>query len=106
MPGDNGSLAPMLRGILRFSAPRHPVLDLLEIETGGSAALDQAAAAGYDLAFITCTGSGADGLPPNAAALLERHGGAWQTVESWPYPPVPPKQRWSEILAGAPLCRP
>jgi uncharacterized membrane protein (UPF0136 family) len=105
LPGDNGSVAPMLRGILRFSPPRHPTLDILELAAGDRAALDRADAAGYDLAFISCTDGGDLGLPAHASALLQHRDGVWQPLDSWPYPPVPAKQRWSQILAAPPLCR-
>jgi hypothetical protein len=105
LPGDNGSVAPMLRGILRFSPPRHPTLDLLELGAGDQAALDSAAAAGFDLAFISCTDGGGLGLPVHSAALLQHRDGAWQPIESWLYAPVPARQRWSQILAAPPLCR-
>ncbi|HVJ53551.1 MAG TPA: hypothetical protein VM689_13870 [Aliidongia sp.] len=105
LPGDGGSVAPMLRGILRFSPPRHPDLDILELTNGNQSALDQAAQAGYDLALISCSDGSDVELPAHSAVLLQRRDGAWRTVESWPYAPVPPKQRWSQSLSWAPLCR-
>ena len=97
LPGDNGSLAEMLSGVLTDVAPRRR-LDLLERQTADDATLAEAARLGYSLALISCTDA-------NAAALLERGPEGWQQRASWPYPPNAPAQRWQRILAWPPLCR-
>jgi hypothetical protein len=101
MPGDNSSTGTMLSGALRFTPPRRPDLDLREFTSGDPA---EAEAAGYRLAFLSCTDGNALGLPPHAAALLRLTDTGWQSVELWPYPETPQKPRWNQNLSGAPLC--
>jgi hypothetical protein len=102
LPGDNTSTGTMLIDALRFTPPRRLELDLREFTTGDPA---DAEAAGYDLAFLSCTDGNGLGLPPHAAALLKHGAGGWQAVETWPYPPQTDKRRWNQNLSGAPLCR-
>src|SRR5207237_2064732 len=69
LPGDNGSLADMLSGVLTDVAPRRR-LDLLRRQTGDAAALDEAAEQGYPLALISCTSAG-------SAVLFEHGADGW-----------------------------
>ncbi|MGB8840100.1 MAG: hypothetical protein WCC64_03420, partial [Aliidongia sp.] len=101
MPGDNTSTGVMLSGALRFAEPRRQDLDLREFATGDPAA---AQAAGYRLAFLSCTDGNGLGLPPHGAALLTLSDDGWRAVEFWPYPERPDKSRWNQNLSGAPLC--
>jgi hypothetical protein len=91
----------MLSGALRFTPPRRPNLDLREFTSGDPA---EAAAAGYRLAFLSCTDGNTLGLPPHAAALLRLTDAGWQRVELWPYPETPERPRWNQNLSGPPLC--
>ena len=104
LPGDTNSIDWALSTLLHFSPPRRPGLDLRFWDRADPAAFDEAAAGGYDLAFLSCTNNGALGLPPHASALLRHGADGWQPVKVWPYPPVNPKQRWQQALASAPLC--
>jgi hypothetical protein len=104
LPGDNGSVAAMLAGVLRDVPPRRR-LDLLVRRTADAAALADAAHNGYDLALISCSAGGVAGLPPDAAGLVARDGKGWRIVAAWPYPPVAPRERWQRILSWEPLCR-
>jgi hypothetical protein len=88
---------------LRFTPPRRPQLDILELATGGGDGLTAAAAAGYPLALLSCTDGTALGLPPHSAALLTHTESGWIATDIWPYPEVATKERWSS-LSGAPLC--
>jgi hypothetical protein len=97
LPGDNGSLADMLSGVLTEVAPRRR-LDLLRRQSADQATLAEAAELGYPRALISCTGE-------NAAALLEHDGEGWHRRATWPYPPEARSQRWQRILAWPPLCR-
>lgn len=105
LPGDTNSIDWALSTLLHFSPPRRPELDLRFFDKADPTVFDEATAAGYDLAFLSCTDNGAFGLPPHASALLRHGTGGWQPVKVWPYPPVNPKQRWQQALASAPLCR-
>jgi hypothetical protein len=97
LPGDNGSLADMLSGVLTDVTPRRR-LDLLERQTADDATLAEAARLGYRLALISCTGD-------NAAALFEYGADGWHRRAAWPYPPEARAQRWQRILSWPPLCR-
>ena len=102
LPGDNTSTGTMLIDALRFTPPRRLDLDLREFTSGDPA---EAQAAGYDLAFLSCTDGNKLGLPPHAAALLKHGEAGWQALETWPYPPQKDKRRWNQNLSGAPLCK-
>jgi len=101
LPGDNSSTGTMLSDALRFTPPRRPGLDLREFTSGDPA---EAAAAGYRLAFLSCTDGNNLGLPSHAAALLSFGDSGWQVAQLWPYPDGPDKARWNQNLSGAPLC--
>lgn len=105
LPGDTNSVDWALSSMLHFTAPRRPGLDLKFWDRADPAAFDEAVAAGYELAFLSCTDNGALGLPPHASALLRHGTDGWQAVKVWPYPPVDPKQRWQQALPSAPLCK-
>jgi len=100
LPGDNGSVAPALEGVLRYTPPRRPNLDLV-VATDPKIA---PAAGEPRRALFSCAPTGADDVPAGAAALRIRDGLAWQTQSFWRYPPVPPRTRWSQVLAPEPLC--
>jgi len=104
LPGDTNSVDWALSTMLHFTPPRRPGLDLKFWDRADPAAFDEAAAGGYDLAFLSCTDDGAMGLPPHASALLRHGADGWQAIKIWPYPPADPKQRWQQALASAPLC--
>jgi hypothetical protein len=105
VPGDvYDSVGSMLRGVILFTAPRRPSLD---IQTGTEAdpgTLEAAASAGYTLALISCTPAGLDGVPPGVAALLRHVGDGWRLVQAWPYPADIAHWRFAALLARAPLC--
>lgn len=107
LPGDNQSLSTVLEGVLRFTPPRRRDIEMRAISSVGADALDGAAAAGFRLALLSCTGTGSSsvtGVPPDSAALLRRDPGGWRVVAVWPYLPPPPGARWSQVIAPAPLC--
>jgi hypothetical protein len=97
LPGDNGSLADMLSGVLTDVSPRRR-LTLLHRQTGDAAALDEAAEQGYPLALISCTSAG-------SAVLFEHGAEGWHWLAAWPYPAEARRQRWQRIIAWPPLCR-
>jgi hypothetical protein len=97
LPGDNDSVATMLSGVLRDTAPRRHI-DVLRRTTADAATLDDAAAAGYRLAFISCTPSG-------EAMLLTHDDAGWRTLASWPYPAAVDTRHWQRFLSWKPLCR-
>ncbi|HEX3415348.1 MAG TPA: hypothetical protein VHT21_02915, partial [Stellaceae bacterium] len=105
LPGDNGSVATMIAGVLADTPPRRRLLDLLRRNTADAATLDEAARLGYPLALISCTPDGLGGLPADQAVLLRRDPYGWRLIAVWPYPPHAAEQRWQRILSWPPLCR-
>jgi hypothetical protein len=105
LPGDNGSVATMLGGILRDVPPRFSGLDLLARSTADAPALDDAARRGYSLALISCTQGDVAGLPNGVAAFLVHDATGWSKVATWPYPADATRERWQHILSWEPLCR-
>ncbi len=101
LPGDNGSTSLMLRAALVLTPPRRDleIYDTSAIPGGVAAGLAAAAQRGYVRAVTTCAPA------DNAAQLLAYDGATWRVEKSWPYPPVGPKERWTTVLAAAPLCR-
>jgi hypothetical protein len=98
MPGDNGSDSLMLRAALELTPPRRRGLDIYDVSSveGG---LDAAVKRGYVKAVLSCA------APANEAQLLAYDGTVWHVEKSWPYPPVTTRERWTTVLAAAPLCR-
>jgi hypothetical protein len=105
LPGDNGTVATMIAGVLAETPPRRRGLDLLRRETADPATLDEAARLGYRLALISCVPEGWEDLPPSQAVLLRNGPEGWQPLAAWPYPAHAADQRWQEILSWGPLCR-
>ncbi|MGH7088253.1 MAG: hypothetical protein ACREFQ_05080, partial [Stellaceae bacterium] len=87
LPGDNGSVDSMLRGVLLFTPPRRPALDFRTETTANLATLEAVGRDGYRLAFVSCTPPGMTGVPPHVAAMLARGESGWRPVAIWPYPP-------------------
>lgn len=115
LPGDNGSVAPMLEGLLRMAPPRRPDLEIAPVDKLGPETLAALDHDGFRLALISCAASLpglASGLPPDLPPDLPRDGGAllrrdadgWRAIATWTYPPAPAGARWSQVLAAAPLC--
>jgi hypothetical protein len=105
VPGDaDDSVGSMLRGVLLFTEPRRPALDITTETKADSATLDAAAQAGDTVALISCTPPGLGGAPPGEAALLRRTADGWRLVEAWPYPAGMEQWRFAALLARAPLC--
>jgi hypothetical protein len=103
LPGDNGSLAAMLEGLIRFTPPRHLDADLGAITVLGPDTLGQLAAQGYRRALVSCLPAPPGDIVPPQAALLARGPAGWDAVALSPYQP-PHSHRWSHVIAAAPLC--
>ena len=104
LPGDNGSVAPMLESVLRFVPPRHPRLDLALVKELAPDTLDGLAAQGYGVALLTCAPADFAGIPKDAAGVLRHDQAGWHVVRTWRYAPPPEGTHWSHVLADAPLC--
>jgi hypothetical protein len=105
LPGDtDDSVGSMLRGVLLFTPPRHPGLDITTATNADASTLEADAKAGYTLAFVSCTPAGLDDAPPGTAALLRRADGRWHLVQSWQYPADIGRWHFAALLARGPLC--
>jgi hypothetical protein len=100
LPGDNGSTSLMLRAALVLTPPRRDldIYDVSAVPGGTEGGLAAAVQRGYQRALLTCAPTA------SAAQLLAYDGTSWRVEKSWPYPPVPAKERWTTVLAAAPLC--
>jgi hypothetical protein len=105
LPGDNGSVATMISGVLADTPRRRRMLDLLRRNNADPATLDEVAHLGYPLALISCTPKGRGDLPASEAVLLAHEAEGWRIAAAWPYPADDAKRRWQHILSWGPLCR-
>lgn len=105
VPGDtDDAVGSMLRGVLLFTPPARPKLDLRTETTADPATLAALATAGYRLALVSCTPSGLADVPAHVAALLQYGTDGWRPLASWPYPAALRQQRFTALLGQAPLC--
>jgi hypothetical protein len=105
LPKDDGTVATILTGYLTDVPPRRRALDTIRRDRADAATLTEVAAAGYDLAVISCTPPGLLGLPPGKAALVGRSARQWRVIASWAYPPAEPLTRWQRSRRWPALCR-
>jgi hypothetical protein len=105
VPGDtDDAVGSMVRGVLLFTPPARPLLDLRTETTADPATLGALAAAGYRLALVSCTPEGLRDVPAGVAALLRYSDGAWRPEATWPYPESLRHRRFTALLTGAPFC--
>ncbi len=105
LPGDDGEVGDLLGSYLASVPPRRRGLDLKRYMRADAATLDQAAAAGYDLAVISCVPSGLDALPPGEAALLRHDSTGWHALGAWPYAAGIALSPWQHERHWPALCR-
>jgi hypothetical protein len=105
VPGDDGEVGDLLGGYLASAPPRRRGLDLKRYNTADAATLDRAAAAGYELAVISCVPPGLDDLPAGEAALLKRDASGWHALGAWPYSAGITLSRWQHERHWPALCR-
>lgn len=101
LPGDNGSLFPVLEGLLRMTPPRRPNLVLDDVPTLGPDTF--AGLAAYQWALISCTPPGMAGVPEGEAALFAHEAKGWMLADHWRYTATG-DGHWSRVIAWAPLC--
>lgn len=105
VPGDtDDAVGSMLRGVLLFTPPRRPGLDIRTETNADATTLGALAAAGYRLALVTCTPSGLDGIPPEVAAMLRFADGGWRVLGAWRYPAWPKHEHFAALLGRGPVC--
>jgi hypothetical protein len=105
LPGDRDDAdASMVRGLLMFTPPRRPRLDLRVETKADNAMLAGLARDGYSLALVTCVPAGLADAPAGQAALLKYVDGQWRTVETTAYPPGLRDRRFAAMLQRGPVC--
>jgi hypothetical protein len=104
LPGDNGSLATVLETELRDFAPRHPDVTVKALRVLGPDTLRDLAEENYDIALLSCALQPILGVSPGQGAILRRSGNEWNIVRTWSYEVPGPRERWSHVIAEAPLC--
>jgi hypothetical protein len=104
LPGDHyDSTGSMLRGVLLFTPPRRIPLDLRTETTADTKTLDAVGAAGYRLAFVSCTPAGLPNVPPKVAAMLALRPDGWKLLAAWSYPPDLAQHHFTSLPRG-PAC--
>lgn len=103
---DNTMSAIAFESLLRFAAPRRPLVDLRISSVASAEALETARAEGRHRVFLSCTDGNPLGLPGNSAALLAWGEDGWRPVKLWTYPPYPARKwwNWAGYLASEPFC--
>jgi hypothetical protein len=114
LPGDNRSVAFMLRVAIAMTPPRRKLAHFDDIPRADEAALAVANADGNAFALISCvtpalaaspTGQSLK-LPAGRAALLARAGAGWTLIGTQAYPgDLPPLKAWTAQLSPGPFCR-
>jgi hypothetical protein len=98
------SVGSMLRGVLMFTPPRRPGLQIKTETTADAATLRRLAADGYHTALVTCTPTELGGAPPGVATLLQDSANGWRPLAVWHYPAELKSHRFAAMLARKPLC--
>jgi hypothetical protein len=105
LPGDDGEIGELLTGYLASAPPRRRGLELKRYPTADAATLASAASEGYDLALVSCTPGGLEGLPAGLAALLRHEPDGWHEVATWPYSAGLALSHWQRNRHWPALCR-
>jgi hypothetical protein len=105
LPGDDGEIGQMLSDYLASAPPHRRGLILPRRQTADEGTLNAVAAAGFNLAVISCAPPGLDDLPPGAAALVRHDPTGWHLVVSWPYSAGIALSPWQRSRHWPALCR-
>jgi hypothetical protein len=106
LPGDSGEVGDLLDGYLASAPPRRRGLQIQRYTIADSATLEKAAAAGYNLAVISCAPpEPLVALPPGVAALVRHDASGWRQVATWDYPAGIALSPWQRNRHWPALCR-
>jgi hypothetical protein len=114
LPGDNGSVAAMLRVALTISPPRPILTAFNDFPRADEHTLEAASGAGDRYALISCVpgrlAASSLGqklkLAEGQAALLFWNGSAWTLTATFALPPTrAPERDWTAELSPGPFCR-
>jgi hypothetical protein len=114
LPGDNRSVAFMLRVAIAIDRPHSGLANFHDAKRADLAALDDARAAGDRYALISCVPAGlADSalgrslaLPAGQSAMLISDGKTWRLIAAAPLADdLPAVGSWTTELSSGPFCR-
>ena len=113
LPGDNRSVALMLRVAIAISPPYHTPADFAEIAHDDPASLAKARKDGSDIALISCVSKPLADSPEGQAlklqagqpALLTADGDSWRLIATEPFLPAAAPEKWTTELSPGPFCR-
>jgi hypothetical protein len=114
LPGDNGSVAAMLRVAIAITPPRHALADFDDFSRADQGALDEARGRGDRYALITCVPDPLAKSPfgqqlkltAGTAALLYWNGSVWSQEATHIFPAaLPPRRDWTAELSPGPFCQ-
>jgi len=113
LPGDNRSVAFMLRVAIALGPPHHALAHFDDFRTADPETLKASRAKNDDFALISCVPKALAASPEGQtlnlvtgeAALLARNGEAWRLVAQHRHPEIPAPERWTTELSPGPFCR-
>jgi hypothetical protein len=113
LPGDNRSVAFMLRVAIALGPPHHALANFDDFAKADPETLKESLANGDAFALISCVPTQLAGSPQGQAlklvageaALLARSGDTWRLVTQHRYPDIPAPQNWTTELSAGPFCR-
>jgi hypothetical protein len=113
LPGDNRSVAFMLRVAIAISPPYHALANFGDTQRADSSALEGARQIGAGYALVSCiTPALAKSpigqtlkLPAGQAALLAVDGATWRLIGTHRYPDIAAPEKWTTELSSGPFCR-
>jgi hypothetical protein len=114
LPGDNRSVALMLRVAIAITEPRRALANFDDIPRADPEALEAAKRNGDGYALISCVPDALAaspigrklGLVAGQAALLADDSGKWKLGGTYAYPDdLPPLRQWTAELSAGPFCR-
>jgi hypothetical protein len=113
LPGDNRSVALMLRVAIAISPPYHALADFTDAPDGDLATLQKARKDGSDFALISCVSTELAASPQGQAlklhagqpALLAADGEDWKMIATEPFLAAASPENWTTELSPGPFCR-
>jgi hypothetical protein len=113
LPGDNRSVAFMLRVAIALGPPHHALANFSDFTKADPETLRASLSKNNDFALISCVPAALAASPQGQtlnlvagkAALLARMGDSWRLVAQHAYPEIPAPERWTTELSPGPFCR-
>jgi len=113
LPGDNRSVALMLRVAIAISPPYHTLADFTDTPRDDLATLQKARQDGSDFALISCVSKELAVSPQGQAlklhagqpALLAADGEDWKMIATEPFLAATAPETWTTELSPGPFCR-